>query len=188
MKKVLLTGFGPFLQNKENPSEKICHVLSREFSDFRFLVLPVEYEKAFHILKNEAEKYEPDFIIMMGLAAKRSLISLEKVALNWIESDHPDGIGSVIQAEKIDRRDEQLAYLTTFPVNDLYQVLKQKGYPIEISFSAGAYVCNNLFYKTLRGFEKIPSLFVHLPEESFVSLPEQVGVIKDILVYCVRSN
>jgi len=41
--------------------------------------------------------------------------------------------------------------------------------PIEISFSAGAYVCNDIYFRVLNEIKNIPAVFIHVP-----LLPEQL--------------
>lgn len=70
----------------------------------------------------------------------------------------------------------ELAAMTNFPVNHLLEYLngfediKQKS---QRSFSAGTFLCNNLYFKTLTQFPMIKSLFVHVP-----AIPEQVDGTK----------
>jgi len=51
----------------------------------------------------------------------------------------------------------------------LYDQLKALGIPCEISFSAGAFVCNRLYFEFFQVVQNTPGFFVHFP-----FLPEQL--------------
>lgn len=184
MAKILLTGFKPFLDNPVNPSEVICQNIS--MPNVITQVLSVNFNQAFLELKVTAERENPDYIIMLGLASSRKEISLEKVALNWNESKHPDESGNFVSPSKINSTHEQLAVMTEFPVNELFEYLDQKKYPVKITFSAGTYVCNNVYYKTLLAFPKLKSIFIHVPSFEEIDRPTQMKIIEDVLSFLSR--
>lgn len=165
--KILVSGFKPFLNEKINPSEMLVEKLAQVRSDIATVVLPVEFEKAFVVLREEIEKVSPEFIVMLGQAGGRANVCLEKVALNWNQTVNADESAFVPPTGEIYSGDP-LALMTNFPVDVIYQNLKEQSLPVELSFSAGTFVCNNLFYKVLKNYPQIPSVFVHVP-----LLPEQ---------------
>ena len=59
------------------------------------------------------------------------------------------------------------AYFSTLPLDDIVLKLKQKNINVEISNTAGTYVCNNLFYHLMNYIEEnnlnIKAGFVHVP-------------------------
>ncbi len=62
------------------------------------------------------------------------------------------------------------AYFTGLPIRELLGKLHEGGVPAEISNSAGAFVCSQIFYNyTARKKLDIPAGFIHVPK-----LPEQV--------------
>lgn len=182
MAKIILTGFKPFLGDDTNPSEIICNQISNPHVMTQ--VLPVDFNQAFLDLKKTIEKENPQYVIMMGLASGRQDISLEKVALNWNESKHPDEAGNYVTPSKINEVHEPLAVMTKFPINDLQNLLDKKEYPVKMSFSAGTYVCNNVYYKTLTEFPHVKSIFIHVPYFDQVNEPMQLQIIQDVLVFC----
>jgi pyroglutamyl-peptidase len=165
--KILISGFKPFLGESLNPSELLVQEIQKKYSTLSTIILPVEFESAFKDLKNKIQETSPDIVIMLGQAAGRKNICLEKIALNWRESSQPDEVGYIPKTTFIESGRE-LATMTNFPVDVVAQQLKQQGHPIEISFSAGTYVCNDLYFKTLTEFPNIKSVFIHVP-----LLPEQ---------------
>lgn len=176
MKKILLTGFKPFLGDKTNASELIVKQISNVITE----ILPVEFENAFLKLQTTVEKHRPDYIIMLGLSASSTRIKLEKVAMNWNESEHADEAGFIAPRDKI-HPDQPLSLMTSFPINEVYNHLNAENYPVDISFSAGSFVCNNIFFKTLNAFPSVKSVFIHVPPESVIRVDWQVEVIRKII-------
>ncbi|MBC7456727.1 MAG: pyroglutamyl-peptidase I [Bdellovibrionaceae bacterium] len=182
MAKIILTGFKPFMGDLTNPSEIICSSVSSPHLIAQ--VLPVDFNQAFLDLKKTIELEKPDHVIMLGLASGRDRISLEKVALNWNESKYPDEAGNCVNRSKINPANEPLALMTSFPINELQDFLDKKKYPVQMSFSAGTYVCNNLYYKVLTEFPELKSIFIHVPYFTEVNQEMQINLIKDVLVFC----
>ena len=174
---ILVSGFKPFLSEKINPSELLVEKLKVD-SNFRSeelatVILPVEFERAFVELEKHIEKVNPKFIIMFGQAGGRPNVCLEKIALNWNQTKSADESKHIPATGRIG--DGELALMSTFLVDDLAVHLKDRGLVSEISFSAGAYVCNNLYFKVLKNYPLIQSIFVHvpfLPEQGLASHPK----------------
>lgn len=63
---------------------------------------------------------------------------------------------------------------TTLPVKEISKSLQQMGYDVMPSDDAGRFVCNYVYYHSLRFAEKhgIKSLFVHFP--LFLAIEEEV--------------
>lgn len=167
--KILVTGFKPFLGEKINPSEKLAIELSKLNAVTQSLILPVEFKKSFEILEARLEQDLPEYLVMLGQASGRKNICLEKIGLNWMQSEHQDESGYTPKSGRIDS-DSALALLTEFPIDETYLFLKKNNFPVEISFSAGTYVCNDLYFRTLQKFSYLNSIFVHVP-----LLPEQLS-------------
>lgn len=159
--KILVTGFMPFLGEKINPSEMLALELATNFSEVDALILPVEFEKSFHILKQKliAEPY--DYLIAIGQASGRSKIGFEKLGVNWVETQHKDESGKLSATGKI--LEGPLALMTSFPIQEIFQKLAKEGFPVEISYSAGTFVCNDLYFRTLHEFKNLKAVFIHVP-------------------------
>ena len=163
--KILLSGFSSFSDHAENSSEILALLLEQERIEgleINAVILPVTFKESFEILKMKIESFKPDVIISLGLAEKRSVISLEKVALNYIDCRIPDNNGELIKDSPI-LEEAALAYFSTLPIKEMLKV--QTPYPVEISYSAGTYVCNYLMYKLLNYCKNLPVLagFIHVP-------------------------
>lgn len=168
MKKILVTGFKPFLGEPINPSEKLANKLSQIFDNVESIILPVEFRRSFEILDEKINSSNPDCLVMIGQAAGRKNICLEKVGLNWVQTERADESGFIPQSGKI-LPNVELALMTRFPVDQTFLELKKLVHPVEISFSAGTFVCNDLYFRVLNEYKTRPSIFVHVP-----LLPEQL--------------
>lgn len=172
--RILVTGFKPFLGESINPSAVLLDWLKVEFAnEVDTLLLPVSFQDAPKYLDEHLTGQDYDLILLLGQAGGRSKVSLERVALNWIESEHPDEEGYLPQQGAI-FPDENTALLTSLPLSDWKNQLAAGGLPVEVSLSAGGYVCNYLYYSTLRRQQlqgsKQNVCFIHVPY-----LPEQVS-------------
>lgn len=169
-RKILLTGFKPFNKEPINPAEILTMNLADKFDHVTPLVLPVSYERSFEDLKHFWNKEGPfEALLMLGQAGGRPAVCLERVALNWSETSLPDEDGIKLPPTKL-IEEAPASYITDFFKPEWITDLNNIG-PTTTSFSAGTYVCNSLYFKSLHHITqaKIPTLFVHVPY-----LPEQV--------------
>lgn len=160
---ILVTAFKPFLNESINPSQKILEAL-QTFPHTETLLLPVEYDGAFNNLQIHLSR-NFNFILMLGQGGGFSnKIRLERVALNLEDSPNPDESGTIRKGHLIEVSGPPAM------MSDLHlaQWAQNLGSNAEVSNHAGTYVCNSLYYKTMR-HSKIPCLFTHLP-----FLPEQI--------------
>ncbi len=173
--RVLVSGFEPFLDEKVNPTQEIAHYLNScaahdrkgwENLDVRAVVLPVLFEKAFERLEDERKLFKPDVILSFGLAGGRETFDIEQVAINYrgggqtVRGDNA-GVSSEGKIEEF----APLSLSTSLPTEDLLKELSRAGIPAKMSFTAGTYVCNELFFKLqdrLR-FTRVRSGFIHVP-------------------------
>ncbi len=165
---IIVTGFEPFLDNSINPTLEVLELLPKSIkgNEIITLKLPVEYDKCFDLLKPYIDKYEPGIILNLGLAPKRKYISLERVAINVNSSNNEDNLG----VKKVDDciiENGENAYFSKLPLRKILNILDRKGIPVEISNTAGLYVCNNIMYNVLHYINTnkldIKAGFIHVP-------------------------
>ncbi len=164
---VLLFGFEPYLEYKENPSQIIVKSLDgREIAGNRIkgITLPVEYARLEALLVTSLDREKPSLAIGLGLAPGRNMITPEKIAVNYKYAVEPDNTGRVIQGEKIDYSQPD-GLFAMLPVEALVEELNRRGIPASLSLSAGAFLCNNAMFLIVRearrsGFE---GGFIHIP-------------------------
>ena len=162
--KLLVTGFVPWGKHRVNPSGQLA-------SEVGGHLLPVEFNHASRELRRLIRKHRPGAIVMLGLAPGRKRISLEAVALN-LEADRRGW-------RKI-RKNGPLALMTRLPVDRLRLRLRRARIPAVISFHAGTFVCNRVFYEALSA-SSVPCGFVHVPPFTAMARSRQLRAIRTIL-------
>lgn len=167
MKKILLTGFEPFLNFKMNPTMQVVEALTgRVIEDYEICgrILKVDFNEAATQLKEHINEIQPDIIISLGLAGGRFKITPERIAIN-VQDGEPDNNGYAPVDVKINEEGAD-AYLTNLPIRRMIDRLKEAGYPAEISNTAGTYLCNNIMYEGLTYAKQkgdVLSGFIHIP-------------------------
>ncbi len=168
METAIITAFEPFGEESINPTEAVIEHIPDMLYNTRIVkvTLPVVYNFAFDRLLPLIEEHQPKLIIQLGLALGRPRISIERVALNVNHADMADNLGNQKQYELIEPYGPD-GLFTTLPLARLMDRLKEKGVPATVSNTAGGFVCNNLFYKTLhyvKAMHKSADVgFMHVP-------------------------
>ena len=162
MTKVLLTGFEPFGTATSNPSGEIVKQISGD--NIVTAILPVAYTQSAERLLELIAEHNPDVVICLGQAEGRTQITPEKVAINLDDARLADNDGVLRNDVKIIESGPD-AYFSTLPINEIVEAIKAKGVPATVSLSAGAFLCNHVFYVAQNKFAgtKVRSGFVHLP-------------------------
>ena len=169
MKKLLITAFEPFDEEKINPSMEAARFVSRlKFRGARIsaLELAVERHRAIDAALIELRKLRPDAMIMLGEASERFSINPERIAINCDDFRIPDNAGNQPVDEPIVERGPA-AYFSALPIRAIVNRLIKSNIPAAISNSAGTYLCNRLFYSVMHCIKKesLPTRagFIHLP-------------------------
>ncbi|MEK3807366.1 pyroglutamyl-peptidase I [Bacillus sp. FSL H8-0547] len=194
LKKLLLTGFEPFLDYSLNLTAEIAKQLDGEIIGswkVEGTVLPVAFSSTWEQCLLQIEKEKPDAVMLLGLAAGRDKITPERVAINCADGDK-DNDGIVKQDEHIEK-EGPAAYFSTLPIRKFVNALEKDGIPAGISNTAGTYLCNYLMYRVCRHFElaeqKVPAGFIHIPasEELASELGNVPGMPQEQLADAVRK-
>lgn len=174
--KLLLVGFEPFGGSSVNPSEQVIRKLGRqriENASIVSILLPVDRHRAPQKLLQSVTDHMPEAVLCLGEASGKSLVSIERVAINLLDFRIPDNAGLKVSDEPV-VANGPTAYFATIPVRVIYNALLKARIPAEISLSAGSFLCNQVFYELLHAINiykmGIPAGFIHLP-----SLPEQAA-------------
>ena len=168
MKKLLLTGFEPFLDFTVNPTMKVVEELEGEvIGNYRVIgkILPVDFQSSGDQLLELIKEVEPDAVISLGLAAGRFKMTPERIAIN-VKDGAVDNEGHKPVDEPIHSEGEE-GYFSTLPIRKMVNRLIEAGLPADVSNTAGAYLCNNVMFEGLH-YAKInnrnmPSGFIHMP-------------------------
>ena len=166
MKKLLITGFEPFGGETINPSWEVVSRLPEEIGGYALtkLLIPVIFEKAAQSVIEKAEEIIPDAILCIGQAGGRTEITPELVGINLRHASIPDNGGCQPKDEPI-LAGGSAAFFSTLPARKMAEAIGAAGVPSRLSYSAGAYVCNDVLYTLLAHFEKTDTRvgFIHIP-------------------------
>lgn len=167
-KKLLLTGFEPFLDFTINPTKKIAEDLDgTTIGDYAVIshVLSVDFQAAEEQLLQLIEEVKPDAIILLGLAGGRYKITPERIAINV--NDGPEDNRGYRPDNEMIWKDGADGLFSTLPIRTMVKQLRKQGLPAEISNTAGTYLCNHVMYQALyygkNSNLNLPAGFIHIP-------------------------
>lgn len=172
--KILVTGFDPFGGDTINPAYEAVKLIPAQVSGAQIVKaeVPTVFGKCGDVLKQLIDEHKPDAVLCVGQAGGRSVISVEKLAVNLDEARIPDNDNQQPSDQPI-ADGGPAAYFSTLPVKAIVKTAKEKGIPSAISYTAGTFVCNDIMYRLLHliatEYPGIRGGFIHVP---FV--PEQV--------------
>lgn len=163
---ILVTGFGPFDNISTNPTEELVGYLERSHEDVESTVLPVAYDKARDRIIKRLEKNDIHSVISFGLNPFIGHFNIEEIAVNIRASEVPD-VDGVSGGDQPVRKGGPLALRSRLPTVDIQRKLRDSKIPARRSFSAGVYICNEVFYTLLDelGSEKMAG-FIHIPQST----------------------
>lgn len=167
-RSVLLTAFEPFDGASDNPSAAVVTAVGAGWERPERLVtavLPVSFVRAGTALEALLEQHAPDVAVGVGLAAGRARPGLERLAVNLCDARIPDEDGDR-PADRPVLPGGPLARRTTLPVKATLRRLRGSGVDVELSMTAGTFVCNAVFYRSAAWAAEASgrrSGFVHVP-------------------------
>jgi len=173
---ILVTGFDAFGGSEINPSWQAVQTLhGRQILGHKVVAarLPTVYGESLKSLYGLLRLHRPVLVVCVGQAGGRGAISLERVAINVDDAPIADNAG----AQPVDApvvHGAPAAYFTTLPIKDMLVTLRSEGLAVEVSQTAGTFVCNHVFYGLMhmlahhRLLRRTRGGFVHVPW-----LPEQ---------------
>ncbi|KAH7407139.1 hypothetical protein BKA64DRAFT_408099 [Cadophora sp. MPI-SDFR-AT-0126] len=189
--KILVTGFGQFLDIRTNPSWEIASLLPSFINGVRIIVHPEPLKAEYHALLEVTkviEEHQPDVVIHMGLAADRDYFAIEKGADRDGYHQIPDEKRKVFtraETKKVWGK-SQPRLISTLDVEDILGrwkadlatgSVKLKGkkgssaVDVRTSDDVGNYVCGFVYYASLEWFwrKRGPQgerrvLFFHVPK------------------------
>ncbi len=166
--KIMITGFDPFGGESVNPAYEAVKLLPDEIGGVEIvkLEIPTVFGKAGEALKAGIEEYRPDAVICVGQAGGRSGMSVEKVAINFVDARIPDNENNQ-PVDQVIEEDGKNAYFASVPVKAMVAKMRESGIPAFVSYTAGTFVCNELMYALLYLIDKkyphIRGGFIHVP-------------------------
>ncbi len=167
--KILLYGFGPYKQFRENISEKIINQV-QDANNLVKIVFPVKFKP--RIFLRAIKKFKPEIILGIGQAPSGGEISVEKKTKNVVRNK--DGF-----LKKINPRGPK-----SYPLN---LNLKEDRETV-ISDNAGKYICNFSIY-IISGFildKNIKLGFLRIPRD--YDLNKAVNYINSLIIQISKDN
>ena len=173
MKNLLITGFDPFGGESINPSWEAVSRLPQTIGQYQLtkLQIPTVFGEAAKVVLDTSAQLQPDVIICVGQAGGRRGITPEVIGINLREASIPDNAGfTPVNTPVIPGGPDGL--FATVPVREMVAALRRAEIPAALSYSAGAFVCNDVLYTLLHHFRDSSTLvgFIHVP-----FLPQQAG-------------
>lgn len=166
MKKLLITGFEAFGGEAINPSWEAVSRLADKIGEYSLtkLCIPVVFGEAAQKIITAAEEISADAILSVGQAGGRANVTPELVGINLRHAKIPDNLGNQPRDERIIASDAD-AYFSTLPMRKIAEAINEAGIPSALSYSAGAYVCNDVLFTLLSHFKgaKTRVGFIHIP-------------------------
>lgn len=197
--KIIVTGFDPFGGEKINPSIECVKALPEvEGVELIRLELPTVFKESAKRLNEVINEVKPDAVLSVGQAGGRPGITMERIAINVDDARIPDNISQQPIDETIQTKGAA-AYFSTLPIKRIVKAIREAGIPVEVSNSAGTFVCNHIMYQALFAATKadkpFKAGFMHIPfipeqttdkpslplEESTKALQIAIETIRDYL-------
>ncbi len=208
--RIWLTGFEPFGQHEDNPSQILVEQLLGttqieqldEISPYGFESNSVELIYSGKILTVDEDGSRAslshleniDAVVHVGLNEKAEKMRLEMCAINGLDFRIPDNSGREISGDFVDELGLPLLHTTAhrpsieswFSGNNV----------VEISEDCGQFVCNETYYRTLFSIERnglqsrgraLPAIFVHIPPFDFVSESQQLEILGKLCAQLVQK-
>lgn len=183
---ILITGFAPFDGADTNPSWEAVRLVPDKLCghDVHKLLLPVVYGEAAQLVIQAIRRLQPEVVLCCGLAGGRTALTPELVAVNYRYARIADNAGQRYSGERITSTGPD-AFMTRLPVHAMISAMQQAGLNAALSLSAGAYVCNDVYYALLSAEADLGhrGLFLHVPGAEVISPGEAARGI----VLCIET-
>ncbi|XP_016921282.1 pyroglutamyl-peptidase 1 isoform X1 [Apis cerana] len=190
---ILITGFGPFGNHIINASweavkelNKLC-ANSKKMKDIDIIMkeIPVSYEDVITYIPKFWKEYKPIIVLHVGVSYKAQCLTIECCAHSngYLRPDIfnkcPDE--SNIKAEVLE---------TEINVTQICNIINENSNETKchacISYDAGRYLCEYIFYKSLQISSK-RTLFVHVPDLAQYSSIQSAKGLFNILYYIIKN-
>jgi pyroglutamyl-peptidase len=164
MKRVLVVGFGPFLDVTSNPAERLARAVDGT-GDRRVRivgrVMPVSYSRAPALTLRWARELRADLVLGVGVARRRSEPAIERFGRHAADRKLAD-VDGVRLATLRDARSTRAAPSSRNCgfADELAAALR-----VAVSEDAGRYVCNAWLYRVLAS--RRDAAFLHVPPTGF---------------------
>ncbi|KAK5576802.1 hypothetical protein RB653_007946 [Dictyostelium firmibasis] len=206
-KKIILSGFGTFCGVSDNPSSQLVNEIQMYIEslpnkdELRFEIINANIIKVsgtdvryyleqmeINHLKTSNDDDMP-ILIHFGVSSAETNNRLEVCGWNLADFRCYDENMWKPQNEPIDSQDTNDKYETTLPINDLVEKLS-KNYKVTPSVDPGRFVCNYLYFLSLRLSKsyETQSLFIHIPLFNEIDKRTQLKFMVDLFDSIPKNN
>jgi pyroglutamyl-peptidase len=152
----------------------------------KMAVVVVDIPHCDEVLVSLGDPASDEIAIHLGVNAKATCVNVEQRAYNNMTFRVPDECGLQPCEEKINPRCElDSAMETNFPVGDIVAALQREGHNIVVSSDPGRFICNYMYYSSLKRYERVGlplnALFIHLPPFDVLDYDSQVRTVSAII-------
>ena len=171
VRRILVTGFGPFPGAPYNPTPDLVRRLTTlrrpAFSDVALIpyVFDVSYGAVDRDLPMLLAQFQPQALLMFGLAQRTRHIRVETRARNAVTQLWPDAAHTRVRKRAIAGDSDALAFGSH--TARLLQAAQATGIDARTSRDAGSYLCNYLSWRAIEASctDDGPALtaFIHVP-------------------------
>ncbi len=182
MPTVLLTGFAPFGESQNNPSQVIAECLHGKIvrnTQVVGLTLPVVMGEDFECVAAAIDEHKPILVLSLGLASGTTCLDIERFAVNLKITDagDPDKPLAPNLPQSLVARDGPDALFSTLDCEQIAAAIRgSAGVPARAHGYAGSYACNHILYQVLlhavRQSLAYKAGFIHLPLSSEQAIAE----------------
>ena len=163
---LVVTAFEPFGGETVNAAQRALALLPEEIGHWKLIkrIIPVVFGKGAAAVIAAAEEAGAEAVLCLGQAAGRAAVTPELVGINLAHAPIPDNEGNQPQGQPIFPGEKEACF-SPLPVRRMAEAIQAAGVAGQVSYSAGAYVCNDVLYRVLRHFENTPvrAGFIHVP-------------------------
>ena len=169
--RVAVAGFGPFPGVPKNPSGEIVRTIAKmqRFRTFGIELDTAIFETAYQAAESALEMLlvkKPDAIVLFGVAGRAKHIRVETLARNRASALHPDHARFTPLVRKLSAEGPAAIKIRGSSMR-MRAAIRATGARAELSFDAGSYLCNAVFYRALAATAALSptplTFFIHVP-------------------------
>jgi pyroglutamyl-peptidase len=190
-RSLLVVGFGAFPGHHVNPSQMAAQALARRRAAFALAgvdlhveILPVEYFDLSRRLSRMFAWTSPDAVLLLGVAARRTILTVETRARNRVTLLRADAARQLAWSRDIAHGAPEF-FPSPAPAARLAALARRAGVPAGLSHDAGTYICNEALYLSLLMDRR--AAFVHLPDWRGVQLAKATRALETMAKALVLS-
>jgi len=171
--KTLVVGFGPYQNVSVNPSAQLAEAL-----EWQHLVLDVSYSAVERfVFQRDAARFE--HLLLLGAAPSRKFLTPELFARNTYGG--VADVAGVRRSGEIENGKPLLLTTTLFDDQLLASALADDP-KMRLSYDAGSYLCNFIYYEALSQFPDKKVGFVHVPSFDVIPFEDQLQSLNALMM------